>query len=117
MLSSGLFHLQDLDKAASELSRVLKPDGSFLISTANPEAYAYWEGMFDKDATITEKKIDGKVNIPVQSLSRNIVFKHTIEEIRNSLERAGLQITNQFDFGGKEKFGNHGLFINFEGTK
>lgn len=111
------FHLQNLTQAANEVARVLRPDGRFLISTANPGSYHYWEGMFDETAVITEKTIDGKVNIPIQSLSRNLVFKHSLQEIVLSLENVGLMVSNCSDFGSKEKFSPHGLFINIQGEK
>lgn len=111
------FHLQNLDLAASELARVLKTGGNFLISTANPNSYPYWESMFDQDAQVTSEKIDGKVNIPVQSLSRNVVFKHSLQNITSSLENAGLTITDTINFGNKEKFTPNGLFINILGSK
>ena len=111
------FHLQNLHKASQELSRVLKPNGVFLISTANPSSYGYWEDMFDKDAQVSEKKIDVKVNIPVQSLLRNLVFKHTLNEIENNLLKVGLCIERIQDFGNQEKFAPHGLFLNVFGYK
>lgn len=111
------FHLEDLEKASQELFRILKPSGIFLISTAHPGSYNYWEGMFDSDVKVSEKKIDGKVNIPVQSLSRNLIFKHTLEEILFALANNGLTVQNTIDFGNKEKFKPDGLFVNILGSK
>lgn len=42
--SISVWHLlADLDEAARELMRVLKPGGHFWIVTANPEAYDLWK--------------------------------------------------------------------------
>ncbi len=111
------FHLENLEKASRELFRILKPGGIFLISTANPGSYNYWEGMFDRDVKVSEKRIDGKVNIPVQSLSRNLIFKHTLEEIVLALKNNGLTVQNTIGFGNKEKFKPSGLFVNIMGSK
>lgn len=111
------FHLENLDKASQELSRVLKPSGVFLISTANPGSYGYWEKMFDSDAEVSEKIIDGKVNIPVQSLSRNLIFKHSLDEIVSALEKSSLSVESIEEFGNKKRFTPHGLFINILGRK
>jgi SAM-dependent methyltransferase len=111
------FHLKNIQQASRELARVLKSGARFLISTANPNSYKYWERMFDDSAVISDKIIDGKANIPVQSLSRNIIFRHTLDEIVKSLESAGLEIEEIQGFGNKEKFSPHGLFVNILGSK
>ena len=111
------FHLRDLTAAAREVSRILKSDGVFLISTANPKSYPYWEKRFDENAKITDKIIEGKVNTPVQSLSRNIFYKYTMEELLESFESNGLTIEKITEFGNEKKFSPGGLFINFEGKK
>lgn len=110
------FHLEDLGTASCELSRILKTDGVFLISTANPDSYHHWQGMFS-DAETTDKVIDGKAHIPVQSLSRNRFYKHTIEEITQALESCGLVVEHISNFGNVEHFGPGGLFINIYGRK
>ncbi len=111
------FHLADLKTAAKEVSRVLKAEGIFLISTANPASYHCWEAMFDSDARVTEASIDGKINIPVQSLSRNLLLKHSLDDIVQSLEENGLSIDRIENFGNPEKYHPHGLFINIFGRK
>lgn len=110
------FHLEDLDTASRELSRILKAGGKFLISTANPNSYHHWQGFFS-NAEITDKIIDGKAHVPVQSLSRNRFYKHTLEEITQPLESHGLVVESVLNFGDTEHFGPGGLFINIYGQK
>lgn len=105
------FHLADLDTASLEMARILKPGGSFLIITANPAADHLWESFFT-DYSKNGKIIDGTVQIPINPLSRNIIFQHTLEEITGALQKAGLNVEKIETFGKKEK-----LFINIQGTK
>lgn len=85
------FHLADLDTASKELSRILKPKGQFLVCTANPKAYDVWLGMFE-DPYTDEKKIDGKVHLPVNPLSRNLFFKHSEVDMVGAFARHGLLV-------------------------
>jgi SAM-dependent methyltransferase len=110
------FHLEDLETASREMARILEPGGSFLVSTANPNAYATWEGLYF-DYTKDSKKIDGKVNIPINPLSRNTMYLHTLEQIKDALVASGFKIENTQVFGFDEKFGNTALFINIVGKK
>ncbi len=92
------FHLENLQRAAAELARILKPGADFLIITANPKAYARWE-KFYSNTERHGKKIVGAVEIPVQPLSRNTFYAHTEEEIFSSLEAAGLFCRETHELG------------------
>lgn len=85
------FHLADLDTASKELSRILKSQGRFLVCTANPNAFDVWLGMFE-DPYTDEQKIDGKVCLPVNPLSRNLLFKHRAEDMLVAFARHGLLV-------------------------
>ncbi len=110
------FHLKDLDTASKELSRVLKPGGKFLICTANPGAYKEWASRFDKDAKVDEKVIDGMVYVPINPLSRNLFFKHTMEEMLDAFTRNNL-IVDRTELNGIFDRSTIPLFINFFGHK
>ncbi|MFA7252665.1 MAG: class I SAM-dependent methyltransferase [Candidatus Paceibacterota bacterium] len=110
------FHLEDLDLASQELARVLKAGGNFLISTANPNSLDIWRTWYF-DAIEDDKKIDGGVNVPVNPMSRNVFYKHTIEEIKSHLTKHGLEITKEEEFGFIEPSFDRPLFINFFGCK
>lgn len=111
-----LFHLEDLEKSSTELQRILKLQGKFLIVSANPDAYDIWESFYELPQK-EGKKLVGKVNIPVNPLSRNTMFQHSQLEIRNALESAGLQITYIKYMGlHSEKF-TKPIFVVIEGSK
>jgi ubiquinone/menaquinone biosynthesis C-methylase UbiE len=108
------FHLKDLDFASKEMARVIKRGGNYLISTANPESNAIWESFF-ADFKRDGKLIDGKINIPVNPLTRNTIYQHTLLEIRTALEKAGLTVEREEPFGHPDK--PEEIFINITGTK
>lgn len=104
------FHIENLDDAHNELSRVLKPGGKILIITSNPETHDAWESLFTgvKDG----KKLDGEMKLPTGKMTRNVFFLHTKEDISNSLEKAGFKITRTKSFGyGSENVEDKGLGI------
>ncbi|MFA6476407.1 MAG: class I SAM-dependent methyltransferase [Candidatus Paceibacterota bacterium] len=108
------FHLEKLDEASSELSRALKLDGKFLIITANPSWYDVWESFYF-DQKKDEGKIVGKVNVPVNPMSKSTFYLHSLENIKKSLEENGLcidEIREIGDFGGGQN-----IFIAINGQK
>ena len=107
------FHLEDLNKASSELSRVLKNNGKFFIVTANPNAEKMWESFYF-DYKKEGKQITGKVNVPINPISKSIYYQHTQEEILTALKNNGLDVDqiNEFEVVNGEK-----IFCSFEGKK
>jgi ubiquinone/menaquinone biosynthesis C-methylase UbiE len=106
--SVAVWHLlSDLSKAARELSRVLKPQGAFLIVTANPETYSEWVKPYS-EIQRSGPRLEGKVTCSDGSTSSDILYLYTFTEIRESLMAAGLQIERT------ESFRN---FICFVGRK
>jgi len=110
------FHLENLDQASKELSRILKSGGSFLIGTANPESYDVFESLYT-DATKEGKKMTGKAHVPVRPMTKNIFYQHTLDEIKGALESNGLEITKIHSFGFAHLETEKGLFINIVGVK
>lgn len=110
------FHIEDLKVASKELARILKPGGTFLVSTGNPNAQGKWESFF-RDYKKEGKMLDGKVIVPVNPLSRNVLYLHSLTDITNALKDAGLIIESVKGFGYTQEYKDDGLFINIEGKK
>ncbi len=109
------FHLENLKRASEELARILKPQGKFLIVTADPTVYDAWEAFYESPEKIG-KRLSGKVNIPVNPLSKNIFYQHALEEMRTALETAGLEITQVEKLGAHFTEDDEKLFIVIEGN-
>lgn len=109
------FHLADIGLAASELSRVLKTGGQFLIITVNPKAYDIWESFYF-DHTKDGNKIVGKVRTPINPLSSNTFFVHTFDEIERSLDSNSLRLLKTHELGAYEGTQKK-LFIAIVGEK
>lgn len=88
--------LSEIDAAAAELSRVLSQGGSFLIVTANPGAYPVWQAFYP-DAKLVGKRLEGTMQLG-DALSRDVLYLHTWDDLRNSLQRAGLRIESEEAF-------------------
>ena len=110
------FHLKDLETASRELARVLQPSGKFLICTANPDAYEEWLSRFDKDAKVEGKTIDGKIYVPVNPLSRNLFFRHSMKELLDAFSHNHLSI-DRTELNGIFDRSAIPLFITFFGHK
>ncbi|HEX7724625.1 MAG TPA: class I SAM-dependent methyltransferase [Candidatus Paceibacterota bacterium] len=113
------FHLKDLVTAAQEMARILKPGGVFMICTANPVAHENWRTRFDPDAHETDEYIDGRVYIPINPLSRNLFFKHSLASSKAALESNGLSIDSIVENGlfDRRNGPEQALFINIFGHK
>ncbi len=109
------FHLENLAKASTELARVLKAGSKFLIITANPNNSNIWKSFYF-DEVHEGKKTTGKANVPINPLSKNIFYDHSLKEITEGLESAGLSVDNSKTFG-DDNHGNEGIFIAIEGHK
>lgn len=96
------FHIGDLDRAHREAARVLKPGGGLLIVTSNPSLHGLWEKWFDnprKEGNV----LDGKLRVPHYTLSRNLFYMHTEDDISLSLRASGFSVASIEKFGfGKE---------------
>ncbi|MFA5841425.1 MAG: class I SAM-dependent methyltransferase [Candidatus Paceibacterota bacterium] len=110
------FHLKNLDTAAKEIKRVLKKNKRFYIITGNPSTYEIWERFFF-DYKKKKGVLDGKVRVPIQHLSRNIFFLHSLSNIIKSLEVNGLAIGSVKVIGFAKRDKMRGIFIGIEGYK
>lgn len=107
------FHLGNLDKASGELARVLKPGGKFIIITANPNAEKTWESFYF-DYQKEGKKITGKINVPINPMSKSIIYQHSQDEILNALRTSGLEIEHTDEYG---QVNGENIFFSVEGKK
>jgi SAM-dependent methyltransferase len=90
--SVSVWHLLgDLKKAATELSRVLKDDGQFLIITANPEGYSVWTSLYT-DSKQEGRRFEGKTLNKDNTESLDVLYLHTFDELVNSLQSVNLKI-------------------------
>jgi SAM-dependent methyltransferase len=107
-------HIADLEKSASEIARVLTPDGVFSIVTANPEHYDIWKS-WHSNVTINGKELRG--DLP--KLANSSMILHTKEELEQSFKNNGLDVTAINYFGTDENNSNVGarFAIVFSGKK
>jgi ubiquinone/menaquinone biosynthesis C-methylase UbiE len=90
--SIAVWHiLEDLKKAAGELSRVLKPRGHFLIITADPQAYFAWTNRYSNSRS-TGIRFEGIHLLPDGSESVDVLFLHGSDEIEDALRSSHLEI-------------------------
>lgn len=87
------FHLSNLNRAAAELARVLKREGSFFISTADNDSLATWKTFYTNPSIDTEK-MQGEVRVPVNNLSSNTFYFQPNENVLELLRENGLVITS-----------------------
>jgi len=107
------FHLEDVNRASGELARILKPNGRFLIITANPNAYDIWKSFYSDYEQIGHAII-GKMNITATALSKNVLYLHALSDIRNALEHQNLNVERMEEFG---VLNDGNLFLVLEGSK
>lgn len=93
------FHLQNLNQAAYELKRTLKSKWKFLIITAHPESYnTFWEQQYTW-ATKDKNMITWKIDVPINPLSENTLFLHTMSELKESFLNQDLIIDKTYPMG------------------
>jgi len=107
--------LMDIEKASSELSRVLAKNGHFLIVTANPDAYSAWKSLYF-DAKLTGNKLEGTMRLG-EALSQDVLYLHTFNEIKKSLQNVGLNIEHTETFSPKSESPELKMLILIQGKK
>lgn len=106
--------LSDLDKANSELSRVLCVGGKFHIITANPQSYDVWKSFY-KDIKLHGKRLEGTMELSNGMRSTDTLFLHNLNEILNSMEKFSLVIENMETF--RPSTGGENILISITGRK
>lgn len=108
--------MDKLDKAAEEMDRILKPNGKFMIITANPETYNIRK-TFYKSYKIENNLLIGDFDLgDGEILTETTLYLHTLEAMKKAITSSGLVIDNT-DRLGKGKDAPNGLYILFSGHK
>jgi ubiquinone/menaquinone biosynthesis C-methylase UbiE len=103
-------HLQNIDDAGVEMHRILKPNGVFLIITANPESYEERKTFYDK-YTIEGNLLRGTFNLgDGRRLTDTSLYLHSKEQLLTAVRNANLSIDSVQELG-------NGLYLAIEGTK
>ena len=96
--SIAVWHLlEDKTKAATELSRILKNGGHFMIAAANPEIYDEWMKTYTggkKDGC----RFEGYMQKENGTKSIDTLYLHSFDEIVASLNSANLEVQNTMKF-------------------
>jgi SAM-dependent methyltransferase len=108
--------LSDLKKSARELSRVLKTRGHFQIVTANPDAYDEWKKLYT-DFSLEGKRLEGRMQLDDQSISHDVLYLHTLTEIKDSLRAAGLETQKTEIFRIPKNPNCQGYLVSIQGQK
>ena len=108
-------HLDDLNKAALELTRVLKPGGRFIIFTFNPDSFERWERLHSETERY-ETYVEGSFQLPGFVLPKHRMYLQTMDELLASFEGAGLELSATETFGDFDESGDKG-FVMLEGYK
>ena len=102
------YYIKDINKAAKELSRVLKNNSHFLIYTRNPDEMLNWSQI---KKVISESDDDLKVHSDIEDscdLGEHFFSKLSLEDLTNSFVNANLKIR------GVEKYQHDRIMIQGE---
>lgn len=107
--------LNDLQKAALEMSRVLRPGGRFQIVTANPNAYSEWAELYINPKT-DGRRFEGDMPGDGKTLDHDVLYFHTLDEIVGSLKFAKLEIGSVVPFRKSKEGRGREYLISIQGT-
>ncbi len=108
--------LSDANRAARELSRVLKPAGQFLIITANPEAYPQWAALYI-NTRIEGRRFEGDMQLDGRTVDHDVLYFHTLEAIVDSLRMAQLEVMAIEPFRKPKDGQGRELLVSIEGRR
>jgi SAM-dependent methyltransferase len=96
--SVSVWHLlDDLQKAAAEVSRVLLTGGSFLVVTANPDAYSIWKKAYT-ESKMDGQRFEGKIQLQDQSIVTEVLYLTPLRNVLRSLQLANLKVSKTETF-------------------
>ena len=110
------FHLADIEKAAAEMARVLRPEGSFLIVNPNPDVYDVWRAFYS-GSQIEGKRIEGTIVAPGVLPHRSVMFTHTEAEIFAAFSAYDLVLEREEKFSPISEQDDRCLFTVYLGKK
>jgi len=109
-------HIKNLDSAAKEMWRVLKPKGNFLIVTANPETYktrkSFYKYYKEKNGLLTGVFDLGNGKV----LTNTTLHLHSKKKIESVIKQAGL-VVGSIRRIAKAKSYKQGLYLVIRGHK
>lgn len=108
--------LEDLPRAAAEMARVLKAGGAALCITANPEAMADWQAMYDSPR-VDGKRLEGVMDMGGGLTSRDVLYFHTRDEIATALASAGLTLEGVTPFRASKRGTGAPLLMSLRASK
>jgi ubiquinone/menaquinone biosynthesis C-methylase UbiE len=109
-------HLENLNLAAQEMHRVIRPAGHFLIITANPETYEERKTWY-KEYSINGNLLTGVFDLGNGKVLTNTnLYLHTTKEIKDSIIKAGFKINYIGEMGQSEST-DKGMYLIIEGFK
>lgn len=108
------FHLEDIEKATSELARVLKIGGHFLVHTADNDSLDLWKSFYTNLVVVDEKKMIGEFKHLTTKMKANMFYLHTNQQIIDILQKFNLHVSKIKKLGKK---GSDYTFVIFEGEK
>lgn len=111
------FHLESLDKAHTELARVLKPEGKVLIITTNSDRNDAWVSLFKEGAQRTLNGIRGVIDVPHGTMSESVIFLHDKSEVVSSLQKHGIAVTSLEEFGVNRPLEGDNMWVAIEGVR
>ena len=95
VFSIAVWHLlEDIERASSEMSRILNTKGSFLLVTADPNSYPSFQRTYDS-SKIDCKKFIGEKQNPDGTITRDTLFFYSLEEIESQLSQHGFKINSR----------------------
>ncbi len=109
-------HIKNLELAAEEMWRVLKPEGNFLIVNANPETYnvrrTFYKSYKEKKGLLigTFDLDNGKI------LTNSTLYLHSKKRIEDAVKKSGLTI-DSIEKLSKAKDYKNGLYLAIQGHK
>ncbi len=103
-LISVMHLLEDLPLALAEIHRVLRPEGRFLMMTANPHAYSLWTNSY-ANGDLKGSRFEGRKADIIETL-----HLHSMDYIKENFQSAHLEIQVTEEFRNK-------LYLQIEGRK
>ena len=117
VFSVMVFHLlENLEKATQELSRVLKANGSFLLVTANPDAFDQWKNLYPTP-TVNGHRIEGSMKLGGRQYTKDILYLHSLETLKSCFQAADLEIQRTQTFRSTKKNNQQNFLILITGKK
>jgi ubiquinone/menaquinone biosynthesis C-methylase UbiE len=109
-------HLKNLNLASEQMYKILKPNGKFLIITANPETYDERKTFYTK-YSIKGNLLTGNFNFGNgKTLTNTTLYLHSTKQMEDAIKHAGFNISRIKKMGQAET-SDKGLYMVIEGSK